>query len=328
MNTPEPLPEVTARMARAARALLDALSPPERAAATAPFDAPDHREWRYLPGARPGLRLGDLDPERRDLALALLDTGCGEAAGPTARAIIELDRIRRQLAGREVADGDHNFWVRVFGAAGGPGPWAWRMNGHHLAVHATIVGDRLAVTPNFFGTEPAIVAEGPHRGLRVLPDEEELARALLERLDDGQLAVAVAAAVAPDDILTRTDPVADPAAVPGGLRYEAMDGGQRELLHRLVRRYFDRAPDAHARSVWGEAEAAGLETVRFAWCGPVGRGHGHYYAVTGPTFLLEYDNTQDDANHIHSVWRDLRHDWGHDLLAEHYLAEHQAHVPH
>ncbi len=62
--------------------------------------------------------------------------------------------------------------------------------------------------------------------------------------------------------------------------------------------------------------------MRFAWAGPEQRGEGHYYRVAGPTFLIEYDNTQDDANHIHSVWRDASMDWGTDLLASHYAGRH------
>ena len=73
-----------------------------------------------------------------------------------------------------------------------------------------------------------------------------------------------------------------------------------------------------ADAAWEAAIDAGLDAVTFAWAGSLERGEGHYYAVRGPTFLLEYDNTQDDANHIHSVWRDLRRDWGGDLLAAHY----------
>jgi hypothetical protein len=166
------------------------------------------------------------------------------------------------------------------------------------------------------------VPHGPHEGLRILPDEEEFARALLAALDPAQRDVAVALASAPPDVLTRNDPVADPAVLPTGLSYARMTGEQRELLRRLVRLYFDRAPIEVADASWRDVVDAGLDAVTFSWAGPDERGQGHYYAVSGPTFLLEYDNTQDDANHIHSVWRDLRNDWGEDLLSAHYAAHH------
>lgn len=319
----EHLPNLTRRMAETAERLLAALTPEQRQAATADFDVPEHREWRYLPGERPGLPLRDLDDEQQRLALELLDTGVSTDRAPTARAIIELDRIRRQLAGRDVPPGQHNFWVRILGDVSTERPWAWRMNGHHLAVHVTVVGDTLTVTPNFFGAEPATVLEGPHEGMRIMPDEEEFGRALLASLDPAQREVAVTSDVAPDDILTRTDPVVDPATVPSGLAYGDMTGDQRQLLERLLRCYLGRAPGTHAARCWQDAVEAGLEVVRFAWCGSDVRGEGHYYNLTGPTLLVEYDNTQDDANHIHSVWRDLRHDWGQDILAAHYAADHR-----
>ena len=196
--------------------------------------------------------------------------------------------------------------------------WAWRVNGHHLAVHVAVVGSAVAVTPSFFGSEPARVLTGPHAGLRVLTTEEDLARELVTRLDGDRRSVAVVSDNAPRDILTRDDPVADPGVLFRGIGHDDLDVLGQELLHRLVRHYFDRTPEPRARAAWQDVLGAGLEQVHFAWAGGLRPGEGHYYSVAGPTFLLEYDNTQDDANHIHSVWRDLRHDWGGDLLAQHY----------
>jgi Protein of unknown function (DUF3500) len=316
---------VVARMISAVTEFLAALDPQQRDAATVPFGVPDHRQWTYLPGPRAGLALADLSAEQQALALDLLDAGCSETGAKTARAVVELDMIRRELSaapGREPPPGDHRFWVRVLGRPGADEPWAWRVNGHHLAVHITVTGDAVAVTPQFFGAEPAVVPHGPHEGLRILPDEEEFARALLTALDPAQRDVAVALGSAPPDILTRNDPVADPGVLPSGLSYARMTDEQRDLLQRLVRLYFDRAPIEVADASWRDVVDADLDAVTFSWVGPEERGQGHYYAVSGPTFLLEYDNTQDDANHIHSVWRDLRNDWGEDLLSAHYAVHH------
>ncbi|MGH9244382.1 MAG: DUF3500 domain-containing protein [Acidimicrobiales bacterium] len=300
-------------MAKAADALLASLDPEPRRAAIAPFDTPDHRRWSYFPGRRPGLALDDMPDEQQALALELLETGCSPVGAETARAIMSL----YPLVGRN----PDRYWVRVLGPPGGDEPWAWRVNAHHLALHLTVVGDAIAVTPQFFGTEPAVVQHGPHRGLRPLPGEEERARALLASLDPAQRRLAVSAPIAPRDILTRFDPIADPNVLPSGLAYGAMTGEQRDQLRRLVRVYFDRVPRELADASWHDAVDAGLEAVTFRWAGPNERGAGHYYAVSGPTFLIEYDNTQDNANHIHSVWRDLRYDWGEDLLAAHYAAD-------
>ncbi len=151
---------------------------------------------------------------------------------------------------------------------------------------------------------------GRATGRRILGPEEDLGRELATGLDPDQRALGITAATAPDDILTRADPVADPALLPEGIGRDLLRPAQQELLDRLVRRYLDRAP------------AAGLDRVRFAWAGPTEPGAGHYYCVHGPDFVIEYDNTQDDANHAHSVWRHLRDDWGGNLLREHYARRH------
>ena len=313
--------QLTRRMADAASALLASLDPEQARAGTADLGDPGFREWSYLPGPRTGLALAELTGDQREAALTLLDTGCSAAGARTARAVIELDLIRRQLAGGDPQPGDDRFWFRVFGDPA-TGAWAWRVNGHHLAVHVTVAGAELTVTPSFFGSEPARVPAGPHAGLRVLTSEEDLARDLLASLDADQRERAVASPTAPPDILTRMDPVADPARIHAGIGHGDLTADQQDRLQRLVRHYFDRTPEAAAAWAWEAADGAGLDEISFAWAGGTSPGQGHYYSVLGPTFLLEYDNTQDDANHIHSVWRDLTDDWGGDLLARHYAAGH------
>ncbi|REF34879.1 DUF3500 domain-containing protein [Thermasporomyces composti] len=315
------------RMAAAAVAFLASLDPDQRRAATAPFDTPDHREWTYLPGPRPGLALADMTERQRELAMVLLDTGLSAHGSREARAVMALEAVLRELergAGRAMwrQRHPHYYWVRILGDPGGDQPWAWRVNGHHLATHVTVVGDRIAATPQFFGANPARVPSGPHAGLRTLPDAEDLGRALLEALDPDRRTVAIVSPEAPDDILTRRDPVADPSVVPRGLTYADMTEPQRRLLTTLVRYYMGRVAPEAAETAWRDAVDAGLTEVAFCWAGSTTPGEGHYYAVTGPTFLLEYDNTQNGANHVHTVWRDLRRDWGEDLLAAHYAAHH------
>ncbi len=311
------------RMAAAAQAFLATLDLAQREVVDSPLDAPDFRQWSYLPGPRAGLPLAEMTPTQRELALALMDTGCSAVSADTARAVIDLDIIRRQLGGGDPQPGDDRFWFRVFGNPSADGAWAWRVNGHHLGVHVTVSGGELAVTPSFFGSEPATVLTGPHEGLRVLSAEEDLARDLLGALDQERLDQVVVAPTPPDDILTRYDPVADPSRIAAGLAHGDLSPDQQQHLERLVRHYFDRTPEAAARLAWDRAADAGIERIRFAWAGGTQRGERHYYSVLGPTFLIEYDNTQDDANHIHSVWRDLTDDWGGDLLARHYATGHR-----
>jgi hypothetical protein len=314
------------RMTGAAREFLASLEPGQRSRAHGPFDVPDRREFTYLPGPRPGLALADMSAEQQARAMDLLATGLSERGLADARAIMQLEAILAELErsvgrrGWERRHPDH-YWIRVLGDPGGAAPWAWKVGGHHLAVHLTVVGEQLAGTPLFFGANPATVPAGhPKAGLRILPDEEDLGRALVTMLPEHHRQVAVTAPVAPGDILSRHDPVADVRLIPSGLAYHDLDGEHRDLLVRLVRRFLDRAIPEVSATAWADIDRAGLDRVTFRWAGGIEPGHGHYYAVLGPTFLLEYDNTQNNANHVHTVWRDLRRDWGEDLLAAHYAA--------
>lgn len=311
-------------LTRRAMALIGSLDGEQRAALHGSLDDPGLREWTYLPGDRPGLSLENLNVTQRQLVDDLVVATHGEAGGALALGAIDIERVRRQLATGQDDVGGDRYWVRVLDDPSGGDPWGWRINGHHLAVHAVVVGDVLTLTPHFLGAEPARVPSGPHEGRRLLGLEEDLARELLAALDDGQRTIAVASDVAPDDILTRADPVANPDLLPTGLARDDMTGSQRDVLDRLVRRYLDRAPAAYAQACWQEATQPGPGPMTFSWAGPPTVGAGHYYCIKTPTFLIEYDNTQDDANHAHSVWRHLRHDWGADPLRDHYAHQHSA----
>jgi hypothetical protein len=310
----------------AARALLASVDPEQARALGESLHDPRLREWTYLPGDRPGLSLSDMSPDQRESALALLESAHGPLGAELAMGAVQVERIRRELVTGAPIDADR-YWFRVLGDPGTGEPWGWRVNGHHLAVHVVVAGDRTSITPHFIGAEPAEIPSGPDAGRRLLGPEEDLARELLTSLDADQRGAAVFSATPRDDILTRADPVADPSRLPEGLRYGDLTEPQRTGLRRLVRRYLDRAPAAYAEQCWAEALEAGVDRIGFAWAGGADRGARHYYCVTAPNFLIEYDNTQDGGNHAHSVWRHLRHDFGADLLRLHYAAGHPAAPP-
>ncbi len=309
--------------------LLAALTPEQLEKISAPFDTPDHKSWTYLPGAVPGLPLTELSAAQEALVMRLLELVYSERGLADFRGVLVSEIIVRGLADPlEVAEvggwagstvGDR-YYLRVLGDPGGAEPWAWRLNGHHLALHVTLVDGAIAFTPQFFGSNPAEVRTGPHAGRRFLIGEQDLGFQLLHALEPGQLEVAVVSPEAPDDILTRHDPVADASLLHRGLAYGDMTADQRQLFSLLIGQYVGRAAGPIGLQTWQDITDHGNERLTFAWAGDTqpGAGHPHYYSIAGPTFLAEYDNTQDDANHIHSVWRDLRNDWGTDLLAAHY----------
>lgn len=329
-ESPMPLaPEVARRMAQAALRLLDSLSSQQRMQACFPFSDDERYEWAYTPGPRNGLALKAMTSAQQSAALSLFDAGLSARGAATARQITALETI---LAEHEQIEQRHSvddrdpelYYFSVFGAPGGSAPWGWRANGHHLALHFAVVNEELvSPTPLFFGANPAEAHHGPARGLRVLAREEDLARELIDSLDARQKAIAIVDPVAPDDIITKNYRMADPAAVPHGIPFAMLSGVQRDHLVGVIRQYTERTADSLSTHAWARIELAGLDGLTFAWAGAEERGQPHYYAVRGPTFVIEYDNTQNHANHIHSVWRDFTKDWNADVLAEHYAQAHR-----
>ena len=316
-------------MRQAALDLLDSLTAAQRQVVTEELTTAEWHRWTYLPGERPGLRLGELSPVQRERAFDLLRTAFSPRGVADLAMVLRTEEIRRERDRHDSHPHPHldpPYWLRVLGRPSPDEPWAWRISGHHLVAQATLVGEQVATTPQFVGAQPAEVTSGPHSGFQSLPREQDLARQLVLILEDDQRRQAVASTTAPADLLTRQDP-----AVLGfpsrGLARAAMDRRQGDLLEALVRQYLDRSPAAVADPAWAAIGEAGWGDVRFTWSGGLRRGEGHYYAVTGPTFVLEYDNTQESGNHVHCVWRDRQRDLGGDLLAEHYAARHVAADP-
>jgi hypothetical protein len=242
----------------------------------------------------------------------------------TVLAAIEAERTARgqNREGRLVRDPERYFFT-IFGTPALRGQWGWRVEGHHVSLHFTLVNGVIAASsPTFFGSNPAEVRSGPRAGLRVLAPEEDSARALLASLDAPRRTKAVIADMAPDDIVTTNKVSVDPLS-PAGLPAGEMTGDQRKLLMGVIDAYASLMATDLAEARLAQIRKAGIENVAFAWAGEADRGRKHYYRIQGPTFLIEYDNTQDDGNHIHSVWRDFRGDFGRDVLREHIRDAHR-----
>jgi hypothetical protein len=322
-------PQAARSATAAATCFLDALTPEQRSRASLPFEGDERYEWNYTPVHRNGLTLTEMTGEQVDLALALMDTALSARGARQAREIMELERNLREweTIQRFVTPWSRDaerYYFTVHGTPGGQKPWGVRVGGHHIGIHVTVAaGDLVSAVPHFFGANPAEVRHGPDKGKRVLAAEEDLARQLLSTLDSGRKSKAVTSPEAPRDILTHASRTAADHVAPRGLAFSGMTGPQRERFVALIKNYTERVADDLSGNLWRRVEAAGLDGVTFAWAGSEERGHGHYYAVQGPTFLIEYDNTQNGANHIHAVLRDFTHDWGEDLLASHYRQAHR-----
>jgi hypothetical protein len=210
---------------------------------------------------------------------------------------------------------DYHFWI--FGEPSITEPWGWRFEGHHISLSFTSSDGMSVSTPSFIGANPARVEEGVFTGWRLLASEEDLARELLMSLDGSQRTRAVIQADAPNDIITGNDREVS-ITERSGLPASDMNAEQRDLLVRIVAEYTGNMEHSIASSQMAKIEEAGLGELHFAWAGAAEPGERHYYRIHGPTVLIEYDNTQNGANHIHSTWRDLTDDFGEDLLRRHY----------
>lgn len=310
-------------MADAARAFLASLDADRRSKASFAFDDDSRFEFRYTPRARAGLPLKEMTPEQRDRAHALLKTGLSMRGYTRATTIIDLENVLRAIekprSGGGIVRDPELYYVSIYGDPGGT-PWGWKFEGHHISVNFTLVDGQPAVfAPSFFGANPAIVRDGPKAGTRALREEEESARALLGLLTDDQKRRVRFSETAPRDMFTAENRVAD-RLDPVGLAYRDMTPPQRRALEALIDVYLGRVSPDLAAARLEALKTAGMDAITFAWAGEFEPGGPHYYRVQGPTFLIEYDNVQNGANHIHSVWRDFDGDFGRDLLREHYLA--------
>jgi hypothetical protein len=282
-----------------------------------PFDATERYNWFYTPVDRKGLPFKSMDTVQREAALDLLRVGFSEKGYDKAETIRQLELVLFEMSGQAFRD-TGLYYFTVFGEPSEHGSWGWRYEGHHISQHWTIVnGNAMAASPQFFGANPAEVREGPKRGTRALGAEEDLARTLILSLNDSQRAQAIVSETAPDDILT-TNKRKAVAQTDEGVAFGALTADQQRALMELIEEYANAQPAQVARDRLERLHAARLEQIKFAWMGSIEKGQAHYYRIQGPSFLIEYDNTQNGANHIHSVWRDFNGDFGEDLLAAHY----------
>lgn len=313
-TAPPPPPE----MAVAARAFLDSLSSEKRERAQLPFDSAERLSWFFTPVERRGLPLKDMDEAQRQAAMSLLRTGLSEQGYTKAETIRALEDVLVEMGGDPRVRDRNLYYFTVFGEPDHGATWGWRYEGHHLSQHWTIAnGTAMASAPQFFGANPAEVRQGTMKGTRPLAAEEDLAYELLQSLDPAQRNAAIIGSRAPDEILTSNR---KEAAIQEdrGISFAELTPAQREMLSKLIAAHASVAVDSVARDRMAQVHSAPLNAIKFAWMGGLEGGEGHYYRVQGPAFLIEFDNTQNDANHIHTVWREFNGDFGLDLLMEHY----------
>lgn len=333
-----------ATMAKAAQAFLATLTPEQKAKATYAFNDNQRFDWHFVPLDRKGLPLKEMNDAQRKAAMELLKTALSAKGYTKATSIMSLEPVLAQIEGpnRRFPRDPQLYYVTIFGDPAKNDSWGWRYEGHHISQNFTVAKGKIVVdAPSFFGTNPAlVVADVPQKGMRVLGGEEDFGRDLVKSLDENQRKLAVYDPKAPGDILSFDKAKAEPLEKLG-IKASSLNAKQFAMLEKLVEEYIANVPDDVAAARRAKFKSAKKDELYFAWSGPLDKvpgGYvldardmkaadaaaqaqkfqGHYYRVQSPTFMIEYNNTQNNSNHIHSVWRDFNGDWGKDLLAEHY----------
>ncbi len=309
----------------AARRLLEVLGPELAGRAVLDFDSERRTDWHYVPRDRPGVRLGELDDAARDALHRLLQAALSSRGYLETTGILELEGILMELQsrpGRPATHRDPGLYTFAFhGPPDSAEPWSFRLEGHHLSLNFTYLGAQpVGATPLFLGSQPHRVAAGPRAGWQVLGGRERLGFDLVRSLDEEQRAQAVLPGDAPGDILL--GPGRDRlAGEPLGIRADALTADQRQRLWFLVSEFIEVLEPARALEELERVRAV-LDELRFVWMGPIDPRSRHYYRVQGPHFVLEYDSTSPDGDHVHTVWRDLERDFGRDPLRLHRERDH------
>ena len=305
---------------------LESLSPEQRTKATFKYLDGERIFWYYPPMNRHGLPLRDMDSGQRKLAYAIMASSLTPRAYEQATQIMDLEEVLGPLEkdeGKITFDRDPAlYYFTIFGEPGGEDPWAWRAEGHHVSLHFSVWGDKvISATPFFFGANPAEVRKGPKKGLRILSAIEDISFNLMNELDAAQRSKAIIYDKAPYDILTFN---ASRASLPAeeGLPGLEMSGTQKEILMSLVTEYVNRTSTEISQRKLASMQEEGIDDLHFAWGGPVEHGEAHYYRIHGGKFVVEFDNRQNGANHIHSVWRDVENDFAQDVMRDHLLMYH------
>lgn len=307
----------SADMKAAAEALIQSVSDEQRKDLLAAMNDEQRENFRYTPRDRSGLFYKELNEGQREAVFTLLKAAMSEEGLLKSKQIMMLEGVLAKLENRPEFRDPEKYWVAIFGTPGDAKGWGWKFEGHHLSLNFAIVGDQVALTPSFFGSNPGEVRVGEHKGLRVLAEEEDVARVLTQALlKEGHQQV-IFTDKPPAEILTKEERKAQPPEAQGIL-VGRMSEAQQAMLVELLEVYLNRYRPELAQAELKAIRDAGIDKLRFGWAGSLEKGEAWYYRVQGPTFLMEAANSQNDANHVHAVWRKFDGDFGRDLLGDHF----------
>ena len=303
-----------------AMAFVNSLSDMQKQKAVFTFEEMNRYEWHYLPAAmvlRSGIGIKDLDSTQKQLLYDLLKVYLSNEGYTRTQNIMSFEYLLKELEPNNPIRIPENYYAAIYGSPNKDSTWGWKFSGHHVALNFTVVNGQLAFAPFFFGVYPAEVKDGPKKGMRIIKDEEDLGFKLVNSLNVEQKQKALFQLKAFSDIVTTNSQQVGPLK-PVGIFARDMTHEQKTVLNKLIVAYLSSMPAEIAKIRMRKITTEDMDAIRFGWAGGTVSGKPHYYRIQGKTFLIEFDNTQSNANHIHTVWRDFNGDFGADLLKEHY----------
>ena len=313
--------DLTQEMVEATNAFVSSLSVQQRNNGIYTFEDEERFNWHFIPRDRKGVPFRSMNDSQRAAAQNVLQTFFSAKGYQRAEAVRSLESVLAEIEVNGRFDRDPElYFLTIFGTPGLDSNWALRYEGHHLAYNWTFVsGMGIASSPQFFGSNPAEVRSGEKIGTRVLSVEEDLGRDLVSALSADQKKMAILDLEVPGDIFTAAEREIT-RLENSGISYSELNSRQKRMLIALIDELASMQSEVIAEARMASIRSEGLEDIKFVWIGGIERGDPHYYRVQGSGFLIEYDNTQNNANHIHLVWRDFTGDFGRDLIRMHYQA--------
>jgi hypothetical protein len=309
-----------------ASTFLGSLDAGQKEKAVFPYENDERYNWHFVPRSRRGIAFQDMNARQKEMAVALLKATLSDQGFRKASGVLSLEAILREVEGRSEGDGyrdPQKYYLTIFGTPSTGSLWGWRIEGHHISLNVTSEkGQVVASTPSFFGANPAVVPRGADRGKQVLKDETEFGFALVNSLSEEQLKKARFSDRAPADIESGNQRKAERLS-PAGIRYTDLNEKQQKAFMKLLDVFVLNYELGFSSKLMTKIKTAGIDNLVFAWAGALQPGEGHYYRIQGPILLIEYDNTQNNANHVHTVVRDLTNDFAEDILREHYEKDHK-----
>ena len=292
----------------------------QNAKAVFPFDEMSRYDWNYLPPSlipRKGVSLKDLDSTQKKNVYALLKSFLSDKGFSRTQEIMNNEYYLKELEPDMIHRIPENYFAAFYGTPGKDSVWGWKFSGHHIALNFTVVNNQLAFTPIFFGIYPAEIDTGEYQGRRIIKDEEDIGFDLINMLTGEQQSTAIFQERSFNDVVTSNAIQVGPLP-PVGILAKDLTSPQKDVLNKLIACHLTSMPAEIAERRMKRIVSEDFNQIRFGWAGGLLKGVPHYYRIQGKTFLIEFDNTTHNANHIHIVWRDFDGDFGVDLLKEHY----------